>query len=333
MVMSFERIGSIAPQKFRDWVQKQLGYANLDYSPERFIGALLTITLFVSCFFGIIAFFAINQNPLIVAGLVFLVVFFSAIFLLLNTADAEGKIVEKILPDALELIASNIKSGMTTERALIASARPEFGALSAELQRASKLILSGTPIEEALVSIATKIKSTVLDRTMWLIAEGISNGGQIVNLLIQIGTDLREENALKAEVSANISMYVLLIFVSAAFGAPVLFGISSFIVGVLSEQTANSNVPEDIVQEYSARNPALGLIAGTKSLISEEFIILFVQITLIFSCVFSSMVLGIINTGKEKGGVKYIPIIFVISFALFHLTRIIVSGMFGGMIR
>ncbi len=167
---------------------------------------------------------------------------------------------------------------------------------------------------------------------MWLIAEGIRNGGQIATLLVQLSGDLREENALRAEVSANISMYVLLIAFSACVGAPVLFGISSFIVGILAEQKDNSSISDTFVSDYGSRSPAFSLLSTSKSTITEAFIVSFVQITLFISCIFSSLVLGIITSGNERGGVKFIPIVMIISFSLFYITRFFVAGMFGGMV-
>jgi flagellar protein FlaJ len=331
--MSFERIGALTPKGVRDWTDKQLVYAGMNMTSEFFLGEVLTVAVIIGSIAALIGHYLYSINPLATLIISFALISFIAIFLVVNSADAEGKATEKILPDALELIASNIKAGLNTERALVVSARPEFGSLSVELKFASKRILSGEPISTALLFISKKIKSNVLDRTMWLIAEGIKNGGQIATLLIQLSGDLREENALRAEVNANISMYVLLIFFSATCGAPMLFGISSFIVGILAEQKDNSSISDTFASDYGNKNPAFSLLSGSKTSISESFIVTFVQITLFISCIFSSLVLGIITTGNERGGVKFIPIVMVISFVLFYATRLFVSGMFGGMVR
>lgn len=327
----YERLSLIVPKNIRTWIEAQLAYSSLDIPTEKFTGFILWIGIsFAILMTGII--FALTKfNPILSFIVSFFLIIGAILFLLTNSADAKGKLVEKILPDALELIATNIKSGLTTERALLASARPEFGALSKELKYASKSILSGERVEIALLEISKKIKSNTLDRTMWLISEGIRNGGQIANLLIQLSNDLREENALKSEVGANISMYVMLIFFSAAFGAPALFGISSFIVGVLSNQSAGGAISPELSLELSAKNPILGMLGNSKTAIGEDFVVFFVEVTLFVTCIFASLILGIITTGNEKGGVKYSVIILIIAFALFFITRAIVASMFGGM--
>jgi archaellum biogenesis protein FlaJ (TadC family) len=155
--------------------------------------------------------------------------------------------------------------------------------------------------------------------------------GQISGLLIQLSVDLREENALKEEITASIGMYIMLIFFSAAFGAPALFGISSYIVGVLSSQTAELNITPEQMAEYSAKNPILGLVGISESTITEDFVVLFSMVALFVTCIFASLTLGVISNGKETRGIKYIPVMLAIAFALFFIVRILVQQAFGSM--
>jgi len=328
----FDRIGRIVPLPLRKKIEALLRFNNIEKKTDAYTGKIVI----ASIVFGIICLwlnFHLNITHPVIAFIVpALLAFVLILFMLNSKAEKAGGIVEKMLPDALQLIASNIKAGLTTEKALFDSALPEFASLSIELKNASKTILSGEKIDSALLNIPSKIKSSILDRSIWLIVQGIRNGGQISQLLTRLSDDLREENALKSEVNANISMYVMLIFFSAAFGAPALFGISSFIVGVLSEQSSGLGLTDADFVGYAAKSPALGLLSQSDTpKISEEFIVFFSEIALFFTCVFASLVLGVMSTGKERGGVRYIPILLIISFALFFATRIVISSMFGTM--
>ena len=64
--------------------------------------------------------------------------------------ESRSKEVENILPDALQIMAMNIRAGLTTERALILTARPEFGIFEKELKRAGKEILAGKDLKESM---------------------------------------------------------------------------------------------------------------------------------------------------------------------------------------
>lgn len=327
--MIYERVASLLPSRALGWISEQLEYSGLGVSEQRFAGFVLAFGLGLSIAVALNAFVLFALPFLPTALIIFFVFSGGSFFWISSVAESKGKFVERVLPDALQLIASNIKAGLTTERALFVSARPEFGPLAEELKETSKRILSGERIERAVMEIPKRIKSKVLERTVWLIAEGIKSGGQIADLLIELSNDLREENALKAEIRANISMYVMLIFFSATIGAPILFAISSHIVGVLAEQTAAIGVSPSEIAAHGARIPVLGVIGIPKVGISEGFVVFFAQITLFFSCLFASLTLGVITTGNEKNGVKYIPITLAIAFALFFLTRGFVQQFFG----
>ncbi len=327
--MLYERIAALVPKRIVGWVNEQLEYIGIEVDEHRFVGFVLAFGFGLSIAIALNA-YVLLRLPFIASFVLSFALFAGGVFFWINSiAEGKGKFVEKILPDALQLIASNIKAGLTTERALFVSARPEFGPLSQELRETSKRILSGERMEKALMEIPKKIKSNVLERTMWLISQGIKSGGQIADLLIELSSDLREENALRAEIRANISMYVMLIFFSAALGAPLLFGISSYIVGVLGEQTAGIGISPEQIEEYAARSPALRLVGIPKIEITEEFVVFFAQIALFFTCLFASMTLGVISTGSEKGGIRYLPLILAIAFALFHITRVFMEQFFG----
>lgn len=249
-------------------------------------------------------------------------------------AEGRGRQVERILPDALQLIASNIKSGLTTERALLVSARPEFGPLEGELKRVSTRILAGVPVEKAIMEIPKHIKSTLVERTTWLLARGISSGGEIADLLMQLSRNLRSQLALQSEARASISIYVILIFFSAAFGGPALYAISSFIVAVMSAQIgARPNIDPSVLAGAGSRFNALsGFIGSTSSIISPEFVTFFAQVMLFVGGLFASLILGAISTGKEKDGVKYIPVVMLFSFGLFYLIRFVLDIAFGNLL-
>ena len=331
----YERISSLLPQALIAKFKKEMAYLGIEVNERSFLGFLLLFSIALS--FGIaLNLFLFFQIPVIISWISFSVFFFFGTFLWISImSEGKGKFVEKILPDALQLIASNIKSGLTTERALFVSARPEFGPLEKELRFASKEILAGARVEEVLLAIPERIRSRVLERTMWLIAKGISSGGEIADLLIQLSDDLREQNSIQEEEKANTSMYIMLIFFSAAIGAPLLFGISTFIVEILSSQlSAVPIIQESDLQGISSGGAGIrGLTGGNADLISPEFIFMFSIIMLFFSSIFSSLTIGVINSGKEKNGVKYIPMILIISFVLFFVVRIILASFFGDLLK
>src|SRR3989338_100143 len=336
--MAYQRIARLIPSHIADEVRRNLRYVGINIDADKFLGFLLAYGLALS--FGVaINLYLFFQLSFPVVFVVSFLMFFGGAYLWLSLrAEGKGRFVEGVLPDALQLIASNIKSGMTTERALFVSARPEFGPLETELKNASKEILAGQTLERALENMGANIRSTVFQRTMWLIARGIQSGGQIADLLIQLGDDIREQKAVQDESRAETSMYIVLIFISAALGAPILFGISSFIVQILANQLAS--LTGGGIGDLASGSSASGnlqiivkMVSGERKGLSPEFVVNFSIVALFVTSIFAALTLGAINTGKEKNGIKFIPFILIVGLVLFFVIRLVLQFIFGDLLK
>ncbi|MFH1255857.1 MAG: type II secretion system F family protein [Candidatus Diapherotrites archaeon] len=329
----YYRISALVPKKVLDAFRKELDYLNIDISEKKFVGFIVSYGFFLSI--GIALNLWLFLAMPVYSFFLLYALFLAGSYLWLSiTSESKGKFAEKILPDALQLIASNVKSGLTTEKALFASARPEFGPLELELRRAGQKILGGVPAEQALNDIPKRIKSLTLERTIWLLSQGINSGGQMSDLLIQLSDDLRQQNSLQQEISANVSMYVMMIFFAAALIAPMLFGISSFIVQIFAKQMQLiPSIPADAVASAGSKFQIITQFVTTqRKPIAPEFIQEFSFYSLVVTGVFAALTIGIINTGKEKGGMKFIPILLIVMIVLFFLTRWALTLLFGEML-
>ena len=326
----YERIGNLIPRNVGEAFAEQLNYMGFEIPEKRFIGFIFLYGFFLSIGISVNSLLFFRINP-VFSFPVFFGFFVALSYIWLSiTAESKGKFVEKILPDALQLVASNMKAGLTAEKSFLVSARPEFGPLETELRRAAKRIAAGARVEDALAGISEKIKSQTLQRTVWLISEGIKSGGEIGDLLVELSDDLRDQESIQGEISANISMYILLIFFAAAFGAPLLFGISSFIVQILASQMSNiPSIAPAAVQGIPSNLTAFSTFGRAGGGIGVDFIMLFSMVSLSITTIFAALTIGVINTGKEKAGLKYIVLIGIIGFSLFFIVRFLLTSFFG----
>ncbi|MEK6972985.1 MAG: type II secretion system F family protein [archaeon] len=319
--MIYEIFSNFVPAKVKQIFENELRYAGFNTDPVKFVGFLLIYSIALSLILSFIVGYLLNFDMLVLIPVFFLAFILIVYYVIGNVSDRRASYVEKILPDALHLIASNLKSGLTTERAFLISAREEFGPLAVELKNASKRIMTGEKTTDVLVDIPKTIKSKSLERNLGLLIQGISSGAQMSELLLKLGDELREQNTLEREAQANVSIYVMMIFITAAIGAPVLLGISSTIVGIFSSQTANIDMSNFAQQAAGSAIQITGLLGGTRTIIPTDFINLFSLVTLIVTGIFASLTLGVIQFGKEKAGIKYIPVIVVISVFLFFFVK------------
>ena len=116
----------------------------------------------------------------------------------------------------------------------------------------------------------------------------------------------------------------IFIFIAIGFGAPLLFGLSSYLIGVLSETLGQIEVPK------TAEVDIPFTISSAPSL-SQSFVVGFSLSFLIVSVIFGSLIIGLINKGKEKYGIKYIIPLLMLSLGLFFIIRFLISTLLGGL--
>ena len=147
------------PKNLRNNFRQLIIYSNVSINPERFMGFLLLFSLSIAFVvaFDLWVMFRWNFWILFLASFVLIEIIVYLWFLL--HIDQKASFIERILPDSMQLMASNLRAGFTTDRALLLSARPEFGPLQDELNTVGKEIATGKEMTLALIGMSNKIKS------------------------------------------------------------------------------------------------------------------------------------------------------------------------------
>lgn len=223
------------------------------------------------------------------------------------------KKMELAFPDFISLVSSNLRAGMTIDRALVLSARKEFAPLDKEILQVGKDILTGREINEALSDMGERINSEEIKKTLQLIISGLRSGGNIAVLLEQTANYMRERIFVKKRAASNVLMYVIFIFFAVAVGAPLLYALSTVLVQIMTEMFAG----------VSAENVNINLpFTITEVNISTTFIIYFAVLFMISTAVLSSLILGLVSKGQEKEGYKYTLILVAIGLVVFFVARL-----------
>ena len=233
--------------------------------------------------------------------------------------------MEDIFPDFIELMASNLRAGMTIDRALLLSSRKEFAPLDVEILALGKDILTGKEINNALLAMAERIKSDKISKTIIVINSGIKSGGNLAIILEQTAANMRERGFIEKRAASNVLMYLIFIFFAVAVGAPALFALSSVLVEILS--SILGNIPQ---VEASTR---IGIPFTLSSVnVSVNFIIYFSVVFLFVINILASLLLGLVSKGEEKAGSKYILPLSVLSLTVFFTVRIFISSRFSDLL-
>jgi pilus assembly protein TadC len=314
-------IHKLMPRAYINKIEILLIYSGSKKSPENFVKRAFLISIIFAALGGVIFW----QNFIVAFPVVFIAMFSLVHGFLILAVDKRSKFVERIFPDALQLMAANIKSGFIPSRAMLLSARKEFGPLSQAVKRAGKELMTGKGLQESLSEIPKTIKSDVLQTTIGLVTKGIKAGGQLVSLFEETAIDIRRRDSIKKEVKANILMYGIFIGFAGCVGAPILYALSSYLVGTISRLGSAAQIP----QEFQSRVP---MMAFGQMQIDEGFLFIFSMAAILITTTFGGLIIGIIDAGKERAGIKYIPIMIAIALTVFFAARIGISVMFGTLI-
>lgn len=329
----YEIIFRAMPKGYMNWIKKYITYSGFTISPGKYsgfslmYGVLLALSVTFTVYMLELELLGLTTGQLmIVFGLVSFFVFEAVMHsVLIFVSDRIASFTDDILPDALRLISANIRSGFTPDRALLLSARPEFGPLEKQIIKTAKLTFSGEALEDAIQIMPKKINSKALKRTVDLLVEGMRQGGNIANLLDGLSNDIRQTKILRKEVQAFVMMYAIFIFFAAGIGAPLLYGVSSFLVETMKEIGGATDV--------SAALPGgMEFMAFSGIKVETEFLMLYMISALTITSIFGGLIMGLIKEGSEKAGLKFIPILFCISMTMFFLVRMFVMKIFGTLV-
>lgn len=311
----------LMPRRYREKIQELIIFSGGKKSPSHFFHTSLIMSFVIALVMGVI----VRQYFLYIFLLVFAAVFGFMHGMLYLAVERRSRYVENILPDALQLVAANIKSGFIPSRALVLSARKEFGPLSDAIKNVGKEMMTGKSLQESMEEMTKTIRSEVLSTTVTLVTKGVRAGGQLVSLFEETAIDIRRKEAIKKEVRANIMMYAIFIGFAGCVGAPVLYALSGFLIGTISSLGSMINVPQDVTSKMP-----LHMKFGIG--ISPDFLFLFSILAIVITSVFGGLIIGLISSGKEKDGIRYIPILVITSLAVFFTSSFLINLMFGSLI-
>jgi len=239
--------------------------------------------------------------------------------------------MERVLPDALRLIASNTKSGHTLEKAFLLSARDEFGPLAEELRLTAMEMYGGVAVEEALRNLEGRVKSEMFQETLKLLIDGIKAGGDKADLLESSAEDIRNSMELQKEIQSSIRMYAVFIVMVAVLGAPILFSVSVYMADVTTDMWDNADVGS-VGDQGGGISSQIGFeLDFSAPDVDVEFFRSFAYMAIITTNIFAALIISEIRNGNVKSGIKYAPLFCTLSLIIFVATNAGIGSALSGM--
>lgn len=315
------QVGELAPKRIKRHISEMLSYAGLRMDPREWIGAV-TITALSLALLTYVMLNQFSDFPMffvhLLSVLVFMLIISMMYTLLYFQVEDRREISERVLPDLLQLTASNIKSGVTPIVALRMATRPEFGPLHEEIMYVTNKSLGTESFVDALGEVSRRIKSDMLNRSLLLFASSIRSGGSISKVLETSADDIRENQELRRELIAGTNMYVVFILFTVVIAMPILLSLSIQFVDMVSVLHSSDS--------FLSKQMGVSMTIP----ISADFIFKVAVTTLVVTSVLASLMIGVIHHGRELNGLRYSPLILVNALIFFYLSKTYLVSMLIG---
>lgn len=234
------------------------------------------------------------------------------------------KELEEVLPDFLQLTSANISAGMPIDRALWLAIRPNFGVLAKEIEDVAKATLSGQDLSDALTDFVHRYDSVLLKRSISILLEGLSAGGELADLLNKIALNIQELKIMKKEMAANVTTYAIFISFASVGIAPILFALATQLISIVLGLTSSLDLS-------SAAGGMFAISTTVDPLIERNFKI-YCYIMLAITAGMSAAIIAVIRKGNVKEAVKNVPIFILISLAIYFLASQFFATLMGGFV-
>ncbi len=305
-------LSKIFPQAYVEEMRQTLKYADINITAEVWLGESLALGTIIALTIFYLGNYGDQLLFTILAALAFFVYMIGAFNIPFFIAEKRAQAVEEDLPNALQLMSSNIKAGMTPFQAMKLAARDEFEVLKKALDKATTKALGTGSFSDALKDISKDIRLPALERAVKLFIRSIESGGHLATILEETARDINDNISLRKELQSSTKTYTVLILMVIMIGTPILMNVSIHFTERLNEMKSSFT-------GSAAEELGMGMMVSES--FSVDYLINMSTITIAVTSTIASMLIGVINSGKEKYGIRYAFVIVPMSLTIFYIVR------------
>jgi len=218
--------------------------------------------------------------------------------------------IDDRFPDFVRDLAESRRAGMTFTKAIMYSARGNYGVLTPEIQKIARQISWGSSVDNALSAFARRVNTKLIRRTISLIIEASRSGGNVADVLDAASKDAREIKLIESERRANMLSYVAVIYVGMFVFLLIIVVLSKSLIPSMVGGTAQ------VAQQAVVGS---GVIAGQGGISQYDITQVFFYAALIQTG-FMGLITGVFEEGNVISGVKHSFIMIFITWIIFKFV-------------
>lgn len=207
-------------RKRRMFGEEELDLAGVESTPGQF-AVVVASAAAVAAMVGVLL--GITSGTSVLLGLLFALVapLLVKAWLGILTGRRRARFANQI-DDTVQLIAGSLRAGHGLSASVSAVAADADAPMGAELTRAVNESRLGRPLAESLTTIAGRMRSKDLEWVAQAIAINQETGGNLAEVLDQVGSTIRQRNEIRRQVAAlsaegRLSAIILIVLPIALF--------------------------------------------------------------------------------------------------------------------
>ncbi|VVB98064.1 Type II secretion system (T2SS), protein F [uncultured archaeon] len=328
----------VFPERYKPGLQKKLLQAGIDEDVNVWAGRAVTTVVLLAFAAAIFPFTFMRYQPIgdidfsampperlipyvalplfLLTGLLIAFLYYMYLFYRVqNRADA----IEKVLPDFLMIVVSNLHAGMSPFSAFVSAARPEFGALEEEVKKVSARSSSSQSLAVALTQLSQSFDSQIFQKTITFFEKAVRSGGQMAKILHASAEEIRHIQEMREDLVSQTKSYVVFLGFMMVMIAPFLFAVSGQFLTMflkIKSQTAGGGPAGFDTPIFQGK---IELTPGFVDHVGFGFLVL--------ASMFISLFVGSIMKGKPLYGLKYFPLIAIGSVVMYVIAKGMVAGL------
>ena len=215
--------------------------------------------------------------------------------------------IDDRFPDFVRDLAESRRAGMTFTKAIMYSAKGNYGVLTPEIQKIARQISWGSSVDNSLSAFARRVNTKLIRRTISLIIEASRSGGNVADVLDAASRDAREIKLIESERRASMLSYVAVIYVGMFVFLLIIIVLSKSLIPSMVGGTAQ------VAQQAVVSS---GVISGGGGITEHDIIQVFFYAAIIQTGLMG-LVTGVFEEGTVISGVKHTFIMILISWCIF----------------
>jgi flagellar protein FlaJ len=280
----------------------------MELKKTHYIGMGIGLVIIIASLFftGTKVFFLLFGTGILTASLPFVIS-------LVNETKIENEKEEMFLEFTRNLVES-VKTGTPISRSIINLKDKAYGVLGENIKKLANQISLGIPLSSALVVFAKDVNTKTVSRTITLIGEAETAGGDIGEILEAVAEAVNMSDKLKKERKAAISTLVIQGYI--------IFFVFMIIILIMEFQILP--MVSGIAELGTIGTGTFAQMAAGEAITQEEISNSFLYLLLIQGF-FTGLTIGKLGEGGFKAGIKHSFALMLLSFSVSAIANIVLG--------